>query len=166
MFIKMRRDKQSLSQEQIVEVLNRQTSGVLGVNGYQGFPYTVPLSYAYKDGKLFFHCAKEGHKLDSIKKDNKVTFCLIDKDEIVEEKFDTLFRSVIIFGRAYILTEENEKQIALEVILKKYSPGFLKEGLEYIKNQWNRVCIVKVDIEHMTGKASKEILDLRDYWLS
>src|SRR5690554_4137595 len=103
MFIKMRRDKQSLSQEQIVEVLNRQTSGVLGVNGYQGFPYTVPLSYAYKDGKLFFHCAKEGHKLDSIKKDNKVTFCLIDKDEIVEEKFDTLFRSVIIFGRAYIL---------------------------------------------------------------
>ena len=155
----MRREKQSLSKDKILEVLNRQTSGVLGVNGDDGYPYTVPLSYAYSDGKLFFHCAKEGHKLDSIQKDERVTFCLIDKDEIIQEKFNTIFRSVIIFGRAKILTTDYERQHALEVILEKYSPNYVEEGLKYIKNQWSRVCIVEIDIEHMTGKASMEILD-------
>lgn len=117
------------------------------------------MSYAYSDGKLFFHCAKEGHKLDSIQKDERVTFCLIDKDEIIQEKFNTIFRSVIIFGRAKILTTDYERQHALEVILEKYSPNYVEEGLKYIKNQWSRVCIVEIDIEHMTGKASMEILD-------
>lgn len=160
MFRKMRREKQSLSKDKILEILNNNTAGVLGVNGDNGYPYTVPLSYAYKDGRLFFHCAIEGHKLDSIKNNDKVTFCVIDKDEVIQEKFDTLYRSVIIFGRARIIAEENEKQAALEIILKKYSPNYIKEGLEYIKNQWNRVCIIEIEIEYMTGKASKEIMDV------
>ena len=159
MYRKMRREKQFLSKDRIVEILNRNTSGVLGVNGDDGYPYTVPLSFAYRDRKLFFHCAKEGHKLDSIKKNDKVTFCVIDEDEVIQETFDSIFRSVIIFGRARILTTDSERQYGLEAILEKYSPDFIKEGLKYIKNQWNRVCIVEIDIEHMTGKASKEILD-------
>ncbi len=102
MFREMRRKKQLLSKDETIEILSAHTSGVLGVNGDDGYPYTVPVSYIYKDNKLFFHCAKEGHKIDSIKKDDKVTFCVIDKDDVVQEAFTTHFRSVIVFGRARI----------------------------------------------------------------
>lgn len=154
----MRRKKQLLSKDEIEDILNRHTAGVLGVNGDQGYPYTVPMSYAYRDNKIFFHCGTKGHKLDSIKKDDKVTFCVIDRDDVDQETFNTFYKSVSIFGRARILAEEKEIQSGLELIIEKYSPNFLEKGLEYIKDEWNRVCLVVIDIEHMTGKASLDIV--------
>ncbi|MCR1900272.1 pyridoxamine 5'-phosphate oxidase family protein [Irregularibacter muris] len=158
MFREMRRKKQLLSKDKIEEILNTCTSGVLGVNGDNGYPYTVPISYAYKDGKIFFHCAKEGHKIDSIKRNDKVTFCVIEKDEVIQQTFTTHFRSVSAFGRARILTDDHERQYALECLVEKYSPDFIKEGLQEIKDEWNRVCLVEINIEHMTGKAAIEVL--------
>lgn len=158
MFRNMRRKKQLLTKDQAEEMLNKCTAGVLGVNGDDGYPYTVPISYAYEDGKLFFHSAKEGHKIDSIKKDDKVTFSVIDKDEVIQETFTSHFRSVSIFGRARIITDDSEKQHALELLVKKYSPDFIKEGLQEIKDEWNRVSLVEIEIEHMTGKAAIEII--------
>ena len=159
MFREMRRKKQLLSKAETIEILKACTSGVLGVTGDNGYPYTVPLSYVYKDGKLYFHCAKEGHKIDGIKKNNKVTFCVIEKDEVIPSKFTTHFRSVIVFGRARILTEDSERQFALESLVEKYSPGHIEEGKREIEADWNRVCVVEVKIEHMTGKAAKEIIN-------
>lgn len=158
MFRQMRRKKQLLTKDQTEEILNRCTAGVLGVNGDNGYPYTVPVSYVYEEGKLFFHCATEGHKLDSIKKDDKVTFTIIEKDEIVQEEFTSYFRSVSIFGKARILTDDNEKEHALELIINKYSPDFAKERLKRLKDDANRTCLVEIKIEHMTGKAAKEII--------
>jgi nitroimidazol reductase NimA-like FMN-containing flavoprotein (pyridoxamine 5'-phosphate oxidase superfamily) len=159
MFREMRRNQQLLSQEESIKILNNRTSGVLGVTGDDGYPYTVPLSYVYKDNKLFFHCAKVGHKIDGIRRNDKVTFCVIDKDEIVQEKFTTHFRSVIIFGRARILNEDYERRFALECINAKYSPDFIDEGLKEIEKDWARVCVVEINIEHMTGKAAIEIVN-------
>lgn len=159
MFREMRRKKQLLSQAETIEILNRCTSGVLGVTGDNDYPYTVPLSYAYKDGKIFFHCAKEGHKIDGIKRNDKVTFCVIDKDEIISKTFTTYFRSVTLFGRARILTDDGERRYALESIVEKYSPDYFEEGQREIESQWKSVCLVEVKIEHMTGKAAIEILD-------
>lgn len=159
MFRDMRRKKQLLTKDETVKLLNKCTAGVLGVNGDDGYPYTVPISYAYEDDKLFFHCALQGHKLDSIKKDDKVSFSVIEKDEVIQETFTSHFRSVSIFGRARILTEDREKQYALELLVRKYSPDFIKEGLQEIKDEWNRVCLVEIQIEHMTGKAAIEIIN-------
>src|SRR5574344_2695673 len=86
MFREMRRKKQQLSIEQVEKILKQNTSGVLAVFGDDGYPYAVPLSYVYTNSKIYFHGAKEGHKLDSIKNNEKVSFCVIDKDEIVPEK--------------------------------------------------------------------------------
>jgi uncharacterized protein len=158
MFREMRRGKQLLSKEETIEILKSCTSGVLGVSGDDGYPYTVPLSYTYKDDKLFFHCAKEGHKLDGIKRNAKVTFCVIDKDEIIQKTFTTHFRSVIVFGRARILTENDERQAALESLVGKYSPDYIQEGQKSIEDGWNRVCVLEVKIEHMTGKAAIELV--------
>ena len=135
------------------------TSGVLAVIGDNDYPYAVPLSYAYKDGKLFFHFAKSGHKIDSIVKNSRVSFCVIKSDDVVQKTFTTHFRSVIVFGRARILTEDSEKKYALMCLVEKYSPNYLAEGQSEIERDWNRVCAAEVRIEHMTGKAATELIN-------
>jgi uncharacterized protein len=158
MFREMRRKQQVLPQSEVVSVLEKNSSGVLGVIGDDAYPYTVPLSYVYKDNKLYFHCAKQGHKLDSIQKNAKVSFCVIDQDEVIPEKLTTLYRSVIIFGKAKILTDDAERRNALEYLAAKYSPTYQEEGEKDIQREWSRVCLVEVAIEHMTGKEALGIV--------
>ncbi|WP_088227108.1 pyridoxamine 5'-phosphate oxidase family protein [Desulfosporosinus sp. FKB] len=158
MFREMRRKKQLLPEEEAREIIKAQSSGVLAVTGDDGYPYTVPISYAYVDGKLYFHCAKEGHKIDAIKRDEKVSFCVINQDKVIQETFTTHFRSVVAFGRARILTEDSERRAALESLVKKYSPDYIQEGQREIEKDWGRVSLVEVKIEHMTGKSAIEIV--------
>jgi len=159
MFREMRRKKQLLSEAETVKILKTHTSGVLAVSGDDDYPYAVPLSYTYKDNRLFFHCAKSGHKLDGIARNDKITFCVIDKDEVIQRTFTTHFRSVVVFGRARILTEDSERLAALECLVEKYSPDFIREGQEEINRDWNKVCLVEVQIEHMTGKEAIELVN-------
>ncbi len=155
----MRRKKQLLSEAETIEILQSCTSGVLAVSGDNDYPYTVPLSYVYKDGKLFFHFAKAGHKLDGIERNNKVSFCVIKTDDVIQKTFTTHFCSVIVFGRARILTEDSQKKYALECLVQKYSPDYVKEGQSEIEREWNLVSLAEVLIEHMTGKAAIEIIN-------
>ena len=78
MFRKMRRFKQELSHEECVEVLKTQPRGVLSVLGEDGYPYGLPMTHWYNevDGKIYFHCAGEGHKIDAIRACDKVSFCV------------------------------------------------------------------------------------------
>ena len=161
MFREMRRIKQLLPEEETIEIFNSGTSGVLAVAGDDDYPYAVPLSYTFKEGKLFFHCAKIGHKIDGIRRNEKVTFTVIDRDDIIQETFTTHFRSATAFGRARILTEDNERREALESFVKKYSPDYIKEGQKEIEGDWNVVCVIEVKIEYMTGKAATEIVNSR-----
>ncbi len=159
MFREMRRTKQLLSEVETIEILQSCTSGVLAVTGDNDYPYAVPLSYVYKDGKLFFHFAKAGHKIDSILKNNKVSFCVIKTDDVIQNTFTTHFRSVIVFGRAKIITEDSEKKYALECLVEKYSPDYIAEGQSEIVREWKLVNVAEVEIEHMTGKAAIEIIN-------
>jgi nitroimidazol reductase NimA-like FMN-containing flavoprotein (pyridoxamine 5'-phosphate oxidase superfamily) len=95
---------------------------------------------------------------ESLTRNDKVTFCVIDKDDVVQKTFTTHFRSVIVFGRAKILTEDGEKRRALENLIEKYSPDYTEAGQGEIERDWNRVCIVELAIEHITGKAAIEIV--------
>lgn len=125
----MRRKKQILSLEENIQVLNRGTSGVLAVSGDDNYPYAVPLSYVYHDNKIFFHCAQTGHKVDAIARNEKVSFCVVDKDQVVSEEYTTYFRSVIVFGKAGILDNEDEKLSTLKVLVAKYSPNHKQDCL-------------------------------------
>src|SRR5512140_495833 len=117
MFREMRRKDQLLSQEETIAILQKGSSGVLGVSGDDDYPYTVPISYVYRDGKLFFHGAPSGHKIDGIRRNNKVSFCVINQDEVIQKSFTTHFRSAIVFGRARILTDDNERRKAMEYLV-------------------------------------------------
>ncbi|MCI8441602.1 MAG: 5-nitroimidazole antibiotic resistance protein [Provencibacterium sp.] len=158
MFREMRRKNQQLSQQENRAVLQRGTSGVLALLGDGGYPYAVPLSYACEEGKIYFHWALSGHKLDAVLKENRASFCVIDKDEVVPEKFTTYFRSVIAFGRIHILEQEAEKRRALEMLAEKYSPEVPEaEREKEISRFWDSVCIAQLSIEHLSGKQGREL---------
>lgn len=158
MFREMRRIKQALSVEENIAILNRGTSGVLAVHGDDDYPYAVPLSYVYYDSKIYFHCALTGHKLDAIMGNSKVSFCVIDEDNVVPEEYTTYFRSVIVFGKARILEDEAEKRKALVELAARYSPEQEQGRLQEIETQMNRVCLVELTIDHMTGKEARELV--------
>lgn len=155
MFRPMRRIKQLLSPEETVAVLNRCTSGVMACLGDEDYPYAVPLSYVYHNGKIYFHSAKEGHKIDAILKHPKVSFAVIDEDTIVSEEYTSYFRSVIVFGKARVV-EGSERLKAFRALVEKYSGDRPEEEKLEKTTRCEQACIVAIDIEHMTGKEAIE----------
>lgn len=159
MFREMRRKKQALSLEECIQVLNRGTSGVLAVSGDDDYPYAVPLSYVYRDNKIFFHCAKAGHKLDAIAKNAKVSFCVIDQDQVVPDEHTSYFRSVIVFGKAHILEEEAEKRNAIDMLAERYAPSHEESRrLQAIEKEFHILCMIELTIEHISGKEAIELV--------
>lgn len=157
MFRNIRRNNQSLSQEDIKSILEKNTNGVLGVNGDNGYPYTVPLSFVYFNKKIYFHCAQTGHKIESIKKNPKVSFTIVDKDVVVSEKYTTYFRSIIAFGRAEIIEEEIERIEAFRALAQKYSGNLPRvEREKEIQNC--KATIIGIEIEHISGKQAVELV--------
>ena len=161
MFRKMRRFKQELSAEDTIKIFENGSFGTLAVSGDDGYPYAVPLNYVYADGKLYFHCAKQGHKLDALQNSPQASFCVVSQDKVVPEKLTTLFESAIAFGRASILGDEDKRRV-LELFTQKYfSSNSDEKNEEEINRHWNTVCLVSLEIEHMSGKAAMEILNDR-----
>lgn len=162
MFREMRRKNQQLPQEECNRILQVATSGVLAVDGDDNYPYAVPLSFAYEDGRLYFHVAKSGHKLDALRRNPKASFCVIEQDKIVPEKFTTYFRSVIAFGSVRIIDDDAGKRHGLDLLLDKYSPDEPAESREKeISNLLNALYVLVMDIEHLTGKEAKELVAMR-----
>lgn len=158
-FRSMRRGKQQLSNAECIDILSHGTSGVLAVSGDDGYPYAVPMSYLYHDGSIYFHCAKEGHKLDAVRACDKASFCVIEKDEIVPEAYTTYFRSVIAFGRAHVMESREEILSAIEMLGIKYAPNNTHEQLEAeISGALDRMAMIELKIEHMTGKEAIELV--------
>jgi len=158
MFREMRRKKQLLDHAVAEEILTNGKTGILAVTGDDDYPYTVPLNYTYDNGMIYFHCAKAGHKLDSIRKNSKVSFCVIDNDQIVPEKFTTFFRSVVAFGKASEVESDSEKLRIMRLLNKKYAPGLDEAGEKAIENEWKILCVVQIDVEHLTGKEAIELV--------
>ncbi|MEG0924693.1 MAG: pyridoxamine 5'-phosphate oxidase family protein [Anaerovoracaceae bacterium] len=154
MFRTMRSEKNATSYKEAEAMLREATHGVLSVHGDEDYPYGVPISFAYEDGKIYFHGTSDGsHRINSIKKNPRVSFCVVTQDNILPEKFNTLYRSAIAFGTARVLTNPEEKAKAMDVILRKYSKDYLESGRKYAENDDARFCAVELTIEHLTGKA-------------
>ena len=157
-FRAMRRFRQQLSDAEAEEVLRRNTSGVLAVQGDNGYPYAVPLSYVYRDGRIRIHCARTGHKIDAIRQNDRVSFCVIDQDKIVPETLTTHFRSVIAFGCARIVTDSAETDSALAELAKKYAPDLPEARVQAeIDRERAHTAIIEIQIEHLTGKEAIEL---------
>ena len=159
MYPAMRRKKQALSPAACDAILQAGTSGVLALSGADGQPYAVPLSYVYHEGKIYFHCAKAGHKLDLLDQNPKVSFCVIGQDQVVPEKYTTYYRSVILFGTVRRLTAGEEKRAAILALARRYSPDEPAEKVDAeIARYWDALCMLELTPDHITGKECIELV--------
>lgn len=159
MYPEMRRKKQALSPAACDAILQAGTSGVLALSGADGQPYAVPLSYVYHEGKIYFHCAKTGHKLDLLDQNPKASFCVIGQDQVVPEQYTTYYRSVIVFGTVRRLTAGEEKRAAILALARRYSPDEPAEKVDAeIARYWDALCMLELTPDHITGKECIELV--------
>ena len=133
MFRKMRRKKQELTEKQCLDILRRAKTATLALSGDDGYPYSVPMNFVYEDGKIYFHGAKEGHKIDAIKNNPKVSMSIINQED------DEIYHAIKTLGLKY-----NEDEVTVE-----------KE----IQREWKALCCIEITIEHISGKQAIELVN-------
>ena len=157
MFRPMRRMKQQISEEECIRILREEKRGVLSMHGEDGYPYGIPIDHWYnaEDGKLYFHGAKSGHKIDAIAKDNRVSYCVYDAGYRREGEWALNISSVVVFGRISPVTDEAKAAVICENLCRKFT-----DDEEYIRkeltNAMPRVQCLELTIDHMTGKLVNE----------
>lgn len=153
---KMRRFKQELPEPEVLRILNDGKVGVWAVAGDEDYPYAVPVNYVYHDGFIYIHSAAQGHKIDAIRRNPKCSVCIVDKDDVVPTEFTSYFKSVIAFGRAEFVENEEEKIAALKLLCEKYCRGI--DPTDEINKFLKVVAIIKITVEKVTGKQAKELV--------
>jgi len=161
-FRAMRRKRQQLSQAESISILAKATSGTLALLGDGGYPYAVPISYVYADGRLYFHSALSGHKVDAIRACDKASFCVIEQDSVRPKEYTTYFRSVIAFGRVHIIEDESEKLEMARMLGNKYNPNDEDSLRKELEHGFSRMLMIRFDIEHLTGKEAIELMKHRE----
>ncbi len=157
MFRQMRRFKQQVSTEKCIEILKKEWRGVLALLGDDGYPYTVPLDFLYDedDDKIYFHCAKEGHKIDAIEKCDKASFCVMDRGFKKDDDWALNITSVVCFGRIKKVEDFEKTKEKVCKLGAKYYPSAPEVNIEW-EHAKNRVLCLELTIEHMTGKLVNE----------
>ena len=153
MFREIRLKDRVIDDGKTIEIIKKGTYGVLSTIGEDGYPYGVPLNYTYFDNCICFHCAQKGHKLENIDFNKKVSFCVVTKSDVLANEFDTDYESAIVFGKAAVITDDSEKRDILLTVLNKYSEDYLKAGNNYMKKYWDETKVIKIRIDHLSGKA-------------
>lgn len=161
-FREMRGKRQQLSDEESYSILQKATSGTLALLGDGGYPYAVPISYVYSEGKLYFHSALSGHKVDAIRSCDRASFCVVAQDDVKPAMYTTFFRSVIAFGRIHIVDDEAEKLAAARLLGNRYNPHQDEALQKELENGLARMLVIRLDIEHLTGKESIELVGQRN----
>ena len=157
MFRELVRKNKQLSTETCIEVLKNETRGVLSVLGDNEYPYGMPMNHWYneEDGNIYFHCGNIGHRLESLQKHNKVSFCTFDKGYKDEGEWAWKVKSVIVFGKIEIIDDMEQ----ITDIVTKLSLRFVQDE-EYIKEEirlhGHRTLLMKLVPEHMCGKLVTE----------
>ena len=157
MFREMRRKKQQLEESECVEILKNEKRGVLSVIGDDGYPYGIPMDHYYheENGKIYFHCALEGHKMDAVKACDKVSYCVFDEGYRNEGEWALNIKSVIVFGRVRVLDDHEQGLRMAELLAEKFT-----DDRAYIDHELNhsgpRMACLEITPEHMTGKLVNE----------
>ncbi len=155
MFPKMRRFKQEISKEECIEILKKEPRGVLAMSDIEGYPYALPMNHYYEDGKIYFHGAKIGTKIELLKKQNKVSFCVMDQGRQKENHWSLLIQSVVIFGHVEFVEDQEEAEKIVRRLASKYNSN-QKEIEEEVERAKARLQVFVLHIDSMTGKLVNE----------
>ena len=125
--------------------------------GEDGWPYGVPVNYVVVESDIYAHCAQAGHKLENIAFEDRVSFCAVAAAEVLPAELSTRFESVVVFGRAALVTDDAEKHRALEALLMRFAAEYPTVGAEAIRKHSSHTAILRITPERVTGKANKAI---------
>ena len=150
----VRRKDREIDSADAQDLLKTCEYGIISTADGVSQPYGIPLNYVFQNEAIYFHCAKSGHKLDNIKENPKVSFCVVGKTKVLSSEFATEYESAVAFGIASEV-QGSERTDALIAILEKYSPEFINEGKRYLEQKDKATTVVKIDINHITGKARR-----------
>lgn len=148
--------------EDCARIIDQATHGVLALLGDDGYPYAVPLSHVRVGNILYFHSFTQGHKLDAIKRCDKASYCVVATDQVIAEEFTTFYKSVIAWGRARVITDDEEKRRALTALADVYCKAGIADDYDgkleaEIQKSWLACLTFKLEIEHLSGKMSREL---------
>lgn len=155
MFREMRLKAQQLSEADTVEILKSATYGTLAIKGDGEYPYSLPMSYVYSDGKIYFHGATEGYKHDLMTADPHVCMSITTMDDVQPESFTTYYRSAIVYGDIRVVESADEVMEAMMLTVDKYCEGRREGGKAFMKAEEGNFLVYCIDIKHMTGKRSE-----------
>lgn len=157
MFRPSRRKNREISVDETRKIIKEARRGILAVNGDEGYPYAIPVNYYYDDEeqKIFFHGSRVGHKIDALKKNDKVCFTVLGPEMVKDELWAPYVKSAVVFGRCHLVEEETIAEIRLRQFAMKYYPS---EELinEEIARSGKAVQMYVIEIEHMSGKEIQE----------
>ena len=151
----LRREDRRLDDATAMALLKRGEYGILSTADHHHQPYGIPVNYVVMDAHIYFHCATEGHKLENLRTNSKVSFCVVGAAQVLPEKFAMRYESVIVSGSATIIDDPVERKNALRALIVKYAPEHIPAGEAYIDKLFDRTAVVGLTIDHLSGKARK-----------
>jgi nitroimidazol reductase NimA-like FMN-containing flavoprotein (pyridoxamine 5'-phosphate oxidase superfamily) len=155
-FREIRRGDRALSEEQAREILARAEHGVLATVGADGWPYAVPVNHVLAGDVLYIHCATEGHKLENLAHEERVSFCAVASARVLPAKLSTLYESAVVSGRAAVVTDPTEKLRGLELLAVRFCGALTPEAEKAIAASGTRTAVVRIRIERIAGKAHRQ----------
>ena len=157
MFREMLRKKQKLNENECIGILKSELRGVLSVNGDDGYPYGMPINHYYceEDGKIYFHGGEKGHKIDALRRDGKVSFCVYDSGYRNKGEWWLNIRSVIVFGHIEFVEDREAVYRISEELSRKFinDDAYIKKEIE---SAGFRTLMFALVPEHVSGKLVKE----------
>ena len=154
-FRPVRRQDRLLDTASTETLLERGDYGFLAMCAPEGYSYGIPISYVYsrEQNCLYFHCAPEGHKIEAIGTNDRVSFCVVGDTEVMP--YTTAYESAHVFGRIGIVSDDRERMEALLLLRAKYNPELGDEPDTYIRRSFSRTTVLRLAIEHLSGKRKK-----------
>ena len=152
----MRRKDREKDAAFALEVMRDCEYATLATINTDGTPYCIPISPVIMGNTIYFHCALEGQKLTNINSNSAVCISAVRHTKLLPEIFSTEYESAVATGKCSIISDDDEKTTALMLICEKYAKDFMSHASKEIAKQLNRLCICKIEIEKITGKARRE----------
>lgn len=151
----VKRKDRILEDQRALEVLKEGEYGFLAMVNVDGGGYGVPMNYVYDGTYIYMHCALEGHKLENLANDNRVSFTVVVNTEILPSKFSTRYQSVMVSAIAHLDVNDDQKWSVMRLVVNKYSPGFIEPGDKYIQALFAKTRIIRLEILDMKAKTRR-----------
>lgn len=156
-FRPLRRKINAITDEAALQLLKTERRGVLAVNGDGGYPYAIPVNFIYapEENKIWFHGAKAGHKVDSLRKDDRVCFTVYGHEEYTDSDWAPHLQSVVVFGRCRMVDDPQRTHDCVRRMAMKYYPSAEAVDAE-LAASGAAVQLYEITIEHFCGKTVQE----------